>query len=1241
MCSLKQYLIEKPKVGAWDPEIEKLITMRSYGNGNVPGNYAIKPNHLNNIINNASVFDKYALVEKKTNYYILNLDLDFKNKNEKKIKLRKETLEQSHEISIYILKKFLDILLNMTTVQNREFVYLENFYENKLGKVELRMGKHIVFPKMIVDSCLHKALVNKLTIDIKKEKGGRFKLLDEEVDNIVDDSIAKANGMRLPYFKVNKCYYAPNSKISTFKMDYDKKIDVIKSCLLRTEADCTNFDLRYDIEDFGESESKNKKKKSVKEKKENETKKIKDGINKLCEEIEEAKEIDKNYVRELIKILPSEKYLKKYDTWLKFVFICKKYGLRQECIDKSKECGNYQSKKSMREAQDAIDNIFKSNNRCNDPVTLGTLSKWCKDDNPEEYNKLRKKYNVDKNKLNFGEISLESILNYNNKLKPDYVENHHHISEEAKKVIADKIKGGCKFIFLHAPPGTGKTTTTNLCVDIHLDQILDDVFKEKVSVLSLVNRRTISTTHTKMFTSVKLHNYLNKHHFQTKYISSIEHLLYLDRNDFKVVVLDEVLSLINHGKSNTLNGRRKECLKNMITLIHNAELVIASDASINSIVSAFLEIYGLDDEGNKKYMVDPKTIFYYKNEYKTKTGVKLNIFNSDYKGKIAKIRHVVDMNMEKILNFERGIIFCDCKGITKRVKEMIDRRIEVHLRENKTYTKMIDKYRKHVVLINSEQCDDAKIGEYDMWYGDKFIVASPKIVAGVDIKTKYKEICAIYVSTSTNFGMSPFDYHQQISRTRDVDVVNVFNLDTKKLSNFFISFERNKKIIDCEMKHFKKNLRGKIGDFDSDISSSTFPLEPWRDGYSADFGVLYKGVNYVQTWYNKLFNSDKLQVLEEICKGEGYVVEHCDINEEYLKNLDKKVKADYKIMIKENKKKVEKFEKEGIEKNDNDNDNDEDIELEDEVERDLIEDLESNQSEDDDNDDNDNNNDEKKEDGKKEIIKDIVQEKKVISYKEYLDLLYMNDIVKYNKKLIKKLLFDEIDDIPQVHREYIENKIYDMKGKMVFLVKEHFDLYDSSDVHILDEVKTVHDFPKLKQIIKCDEIINIVADNDRFQCMRCDYYMSFNIDEFKEFCQNIYKKELDEIFINQKLINQIHALFKLENILGIERYCIDDLPSNLNEVKKIKDKLLENLEDIYGLYRDGYKMNKWSYKKYIEWEVNKINKINDGDDLTTYVVDCYNLITKVFVYKKTNVDKKNNHDDRLRKIIYSNIEFFI
>ena len=129
--SLKQYFIEKPKNGTWDPKIKELITMMSYGDGNVIGNYAITHHHLDNILKDSSVFDKYALVEKKTDYYILMLDFDFKIKNED---VRKCIITKSHENSIYILNKFLEILKSETSAKNREFVYLENFINDVLNK---------------------------------------------------------------------------------------------------------------------------------------------------------------------------------------------------------------------------------------------------------------------------------------------------------------------------------------------------------------------------------------------------------------------------------------------------------------------------------------------------------------------------------------------------------------------------------------------------------------------------------------------------------------------------------------------------------------------------------------------------------------------------------------------------------------------------------------------------------------------------------------------------------------------------------------------------------------------------------------------------------------------------------------------------------------------------------------------------------------------------------------------------
>jgi len=1145
----------------------------------------------------------------------------------------------------------------MTTAQNRKFIYLENFYDKKNGEKELRFGKHIVFPKIIVDKTMHQVLIDKLIINI--EKNNKFELTGGEIKAIVDQSVGKGNGMRLPYFKNKGCYYAPNEKISTYKkMDYSDKIDVIKKNLIRTNSNCTNIDLKFDLEDFIEDEGKNKKKNGGDKKKSTDMKMINDTVNKICENWELVTEIDKNYARELIKILPSEKYLNQYDSWLRFVFLCKRYGLYQECIEKSKECKGYDKETAVANAKEAIDGIFKNNRGCASPITLGSLSRWCKESNKEEYKKLRKKYNIEKNKLNFSDVSLESILNYKNELKADYVEKAKYISEDAKKVIYDRIKTGkTRFLILHSPPGTGKTTVNDECMGEYLKKAIDKMFKDKVSILSMVNRRTIATSHETMFKNVKLHNYLEFHKFQNRYISSIEHLLFLERDEYDIVILDEVLSLINYFKSSTLNGRRKECLRNLIMLIYNAKLVIASDASVNSIVSSFLNIHGVDDEGNKKYMVEPSEIFYYKNEFKNKQGVKLNIFNSDFTGNYAKMKYVVEKNMDKILQFKRGIIFSDSKAITNKLKEMIDRRIEVYLRDKKTYTKMKGKYKDHVVLINADFCDDAKIGKYDENYGNKFVIASPKITAGVDIITIYEEIDAIYIKTSTNFGMCPFDYHQQISRTRDVGRVNIFNMDVRKFQNYYSDYDRNKNIVDNEIKHFKKNLGEMIGKFESDMCS-TFPLDPQREGYSVDFGVFYKDINYYQTWFNRIFNMDKLQVLSQICENDGYEVEYCESDREELKRIDKELKEDNKKMKRDNKKKIKEFEKNGIEIKETKEEMEEDEEsaFDEWIQNELEEELNREEMEEDNNENvnegsndegsNDESSDDEDGDDKGDDDKGGCDESKkkseeeVISYDEYLDLIYQSNQVKYNKLILKKLLYGDANDLPDKHFKSSQNNIYGYRGKLGFLTKDYFQLFEDNECIVLNMIKTIHDFSILKKVVKCDEIIDIIANEKYFDCLRCNYYMSFEKDEFQDYCKKVYKKELDEVFMNQKLLNQINALFNLEDLIGIKRYCIDDLPENLDEIELIKNELGDNLDKIYGLYKDN-NYGTVSYKRYVEREKKRINNIEYINDLVIYVVDSYNSISKIFTYEKNKLDKIGRKGARTQKTIYSKIKFYI
>lgn len=322
--------------------------VRAYGERR--GNFI---SNLKSIRQNCLIEKKYCLVEKKTKYYKLFWDLDFKEEMNEEIKTKHE------KITKYIIKEINEGIDKIIKDANKDYVYSES---------TKGLGKHLNYINIIVDVKLHKTIYNEIIKNIKKDK--KYEI--EVMEKIIDKSICVANGLRLFGCIHNGGYYYPVKEKSTHKITGNIEDD-FEYCLLNTSEEKYNCELKNDIDDTEE----------VKEIKKREMKEVKEEISNN----DKIDDVELKKIKELLEIIKSKN--KKYNNWLKV-------GMALNTTNKSKEMMevwykwssyNYDSNESeIKEKWESFKNV-------NNPLTIKTIMSLARNENYELYIEWYNKYN--------------------------------------------------------------------------------------------------------------------------------------------------------------------------------------------------------------------------------------------------------------------------------------------------------------------------------------------------------------------------------------------------------------------------------------------------------------------------------------------------------------------------------------------------------------------------------------------------------------------------------------------------------------------------------------------------------------------------------------------------------------------------------------------------------------------------------------------------------------------------------
>ena len=461
------------------------------------------------------------------------------------------------------------------------------------------------------------------------------------------------------------------------------------------------------------------------------------------------------------------------------------------------------------------------------------------DESDDEVEVKKKEKPVERNKigLTLKEIFLSNESKY---VTEKITENTKYISEDAKNKFKEYGT-----VIVHSPTGSGKTTTIE-----ELIKSLDP----NASILSIISRRTMSSMHKKCFKEMNMTSYLdpqNKRNYK-RYIVSLEQLRYV-KNNYDFLILDESTSLLLHIYSSTMKRSRLPSFTKLIDVLQHCKKVIVCDANITDMTLDFIASTRSHTE-----------LVYYRNKYKNKKGVNLNIYHRT-NNKIKKEIEIFCKPIIKLIKKRKSVIvMCDSKSITNNVYSYLLKFVK-----DKDYFRVYTK--DSGILEEIENCNEV--------WKDKCVLFSPKIVYGIDVLIEYDHVFAIYKGNT----MDSFSMLQQISRTRNTKNVDVLFLTKhyKESTNNHITYKMNKFIEEAEFKKFLKYLndRHEKSTIDKVKEHIFHELQALvTTGKNIDIlheineNSIFGRLHLYASWYKRLFNYNKCQLFVRLCKDQGYTV---------------------------------------------------------------------------------------------------------------------------------------------------------------------------------------------------------------------------------------------------------------------------------------------------------------------------------------------------------------------------------
>jgi hypothetical protein len=808
--------------------------------GNV-GKFIISGLYIQNMIKN-NHNKHFALTPIKSDFYPLYFDFD-----------NKSTMDFHNKNNFYsIVKIFIDIIINfinsISINTDCSFIYSHKF-------INSNDGVHLYFPNIIVNKCIHSIIYSNV-----------LKISISMIDSISSDIIRKifdkcviSNGLRLFYFYFNNDFYFPSNSLSTFHFD-PEPINNVSLSFLNTSYTSTNICFINQTAFFNSNIifkspliSNHPSSNNISDSSNN----ITDSSNNIHNiiDINFITPSDKvSFITDLLNLLTPSFY-NNYDQWINIIFILKNFSLFDLAVSFSKKSFKFDS-----HSLSIIHNIFYNNHHSNNLLTLGSLIFWAFDSSPFDTIDVLENYNISlKFNSNFNITNINNILLKNNFNNVDFSENSIFISDSFKKYFISKIDNifsdqpNINCLILQSPTGSGKTTLINA--------ILNNI-PSFSRVLSVVCRRSMVATHNNAFTINNRKIFTNYLDFPSSFdfsfidnnyfICSFDSIPKLGHNSYDVLILDEISSLISYFYSDTLSDKRVSCLSKLKNLIDSATFIIACDSQISD--SCFELLKG-------------KKIFFYQNLALNKKNIPFIIYKFP-KYNISPYSNIFKSNLFYFVNFifyksiqfkKSTIIYLDSLSLLSLLKSFLLDFVNKHNSNLSFSHPLFIDFNSYFIFFSSFEGSLDLLNNINSISSNKCIITTPKITTGLDILTDFSDnVFCLYSNIYKDKSMDVFSYYQQLSRSRNATQINFFLLNFSNNYNKFISFNKNKIIEDKLISNCINFLKS---NFDHNFIFNDFLF--------IDF---FKNINYFHSWYKRLFNSDKLNILLLILSSVGYSI---------------------------------------------------------------------------------------------------------------------------------------------------------------------------------------------------------------------------------------------------------------------------------------------------------------------------------------------------------------------------------
>ena len=778
--------------------------------GIMHGKYNMNPQRLYEIIVGGYA-NKYCFIERKSRIYKLFYDIDIVNK-----RLGEKEKERIQKIGVIVIKeKIIETIgevMEEYMGKRYEYIYSDKrTVDNKAGD-EYKL--HIYYPEVEVDNEIAIFIRSKI---IERLDRWELKGLWEE---IIDISIYKGNGIRLLYqMKPNENEaYVINKKKSTYKAIPDEHIERLRLTSIRTESEEPNVRI---IKGYNKIEKTEKQ--------------IKKPIRKVEKnvQIKEKRECNK-MLTEYFMIL-SDRRIKHYATWNNVMMLCRNYGYYDIAHKISQKVENYN--KVM------IDNMFKEPPKYIG-LTLSSLYKWAKEDNKEEYDRIREKYGSVYEYEDIDEILLEKYWD-----KVNYRETSKYITETAYQEMLKHDK-----ILIQSGTGTGKSYT--------IDKILKA--NKEMSMLCVESIRTLARSHQKTFEELNMTCYLDGNESE-RYIISLEQV-YKIKREYDIIILDEVSNLFEHLYSKTMNNTRRGSYEKLIYLMKHAKKVIFADANIrDDVMSQLVGLYG-------------DKLFYYKNERKCSEDVKVKIMKAEKRVKdIDAIYNFLLQVKEKIRKQESISIASDSKKVCKIIVKILEE---------------IGGEKGNILMYTSGIGDTKDISECNKIWRNKIVVYSPKILYAVDNQIEYQDNTTLAIYTGKS--ISSMNMFQQMCRNRKAKNINVLWLQKNEDIARYITYDRM-----CELeneKYMKYTMNIKRLNKEAQIVDEMLMYINKRGEKTMNMDTMMYEYHCRREWYKMIFRNGALKLLGDLLRKQGFevVTEKLEIKEKTRQNIEKIMDDDLK-----------------------------------------------------------------------------------------------------------------------------------------------------------------------------------------------------------------------------------------------------------------------------------------------------------------------------------------------------------